>query len=74
VSELTSELWMSASGKVHLRRMRWYVGTPDERVAPPTPVIMMCGQRGKDLKPTDDRVGVTCLTCQGSMGTGAHHL
>lgn len=66
--------WEGPNGKVHIRRLRFHIGTKDERTVPSDVVIMLCGRR-TELKPASVGMeGVTCRTCINASNTGAHHL
>lgn len=63
--------WVTPSGKVHRRRLRFWVGTAHETKANPDVVTTLCGTR-QPLKPAVDGATVDCGVCIKASSTGAH--
>lgn len=64
--------WVSPSGRVHRRRLRFFVGTAHEMAADPSYVVTLCGRREDVLWPAQKGEPVTCGICLKAQNTKAH--
>lgn len=64
--------WAAESGTVHRRRLRFFVGTPDEKVIGEGALIMLCGTKVEPLVEVSTRV--SCGTCAAAIETGADRV
>lgn len=63
--------WVSPSGKVHRRRLRFWVGTKYEKAADLSIVITLCGSR-EPLRLAPAGAVVDCGVCIKATNTRAH--
>lgn len=70
---LVPSRWATPSGKVHHRRLRFWVGTKDEVAASIEPVITLCGKSQRDsIRRVPDSTPVDCGVCVKAANTRAH--
>ena len=63
--------WTTPSGKVHRRRLRFWVGTDHETPADPAKITTLCGSRSP-LTPASVGAVVDCGVCIKATNTRAH--
>lgn len=63
--------WVSSSGKVHHRRLRFWVGTDHETEASPSVITTLCGSRQR-LTLAGEGAVVDCGVCLRAANTRAH--
>lgn len=63
--------WVTPSGKVHRRRLRFHLRDTPTPARPELGVITLCGTRSP-LTPAPKGAVVTCLVCIKASNTKAH--